>query len=150
VTGDVFTNEHGPQGGDELNFEQPGRNYGWPVVGFGVNYTTGAAIHSGTTRQGMEPPVNVWVPSIGISGMMVYTGDRFPGWKGSMFVGGLAGQQLVRLTLDGRRVTHVETFAQRFGRVRDVRQGPDGFVYIAIESRDGSKTPVVRLEPVGG
>jgi glucose/arabinose dehydrogenase len=116
-------------------------------VGFGVNYTTGAAIHSGTMRQGMEAPVNVWVPSIGISGMMFYTGDRFPEWKGSMFVGGLAGQKLVRLTLDGRRVTHVETFAQQFGRIRDVRMGPDGFVYLAIEARDGSKTPVVRLEP---
>jgi glucose/arabinose dehydrogenase len=150
VTGDVFTNEHGPQGGDELNVEQPGRNYGWPVIGFGVNYTTGAAIHSGTMRQGMEQPVNVWVPSIGISGMMVYTADRFPGWKGSMFIGGLAGQQLVRLTLDGRRVTHVETFAQRFGRIRDVRQGPDGFLYLAIDGRDGAKTPVLRLEPAGG
>ncbi|HKS05685.1 MAG TPA: PQQ-dependent sugar dehydrogenase [Gemmatimonadaceae bacterium] len=78
TTGDVFTNEHGPQGGDELNVEQAGRNYGWPVIGFGVNYTTGLAIHTGTTRQGMEQPVNVWVPSIGISGMMIYTGDKFP------------------------------------------------------------------------
>ena len=150
TTGDVFTNEHGPQGGDELNFEQPGRNYGWPVIGFGVNYSTGAAIHTGTIRQGMEQPVNVWVPSIGISGMMVYTADRFPGWKGSMFIGGLAGQQLVRLTLDGRRVTHVETFAQRFGRIRDVRQGPDGFLYLAIDGQNGARTPVLRLEPAGG
>ena len=81
-TGDLWANEHGPQGGDEVNRIQPGRNYGWPVIGFGVNYTTGLAIHSGTHRQGMEQPLQVWVPSIGISGMMVYTGDRFPQWKG--------------------------------------------------------------------
>ena len=79
----------------------PGRNYGWPVIGFGVNYSTGLAIHSGTHRQGMEQPVNVWVPSIGISGLMIYTGDRFPRWRGNIFVGGMVGQQLDRLTLDG-------------------------------------------------
>jgi glucose/arabinose dehydrogenase len=149
TTGDVFTHEHGPQGGDELNVEQPGRNYGWPVVGFGVNYTTGLAIHTGTHRQGMEQPVNVWVPSIGISGMMIYTGDKFPEWRNNIFVGGMAGEQLVRLTMDGRRVTNVETMVQRMGRIRDVRQGNDGFIYLAIESRQGGKTPIVRLEPAG-
>ena len=100
-TGDVWTNEHGPQGGDELNRPLPGRNYGWPVIGFGVNYTTGLAIHSGTHREGMEQPVHVWVPSIGISGAMVYTGDRFPQWKGNLFVGGMVGQRLARLTVAG-------------------------------------------------
>ena len=149
ATGDVYTNEHGPQGGDELNVEQAGRNYGWPVVGFGVNYTTGAAIHSGTHRQGMEQPVNVWVPSIGISGMMIYSGDKFPAWRGNIFVGGMVGEQLVRLTMNGRRVANVETMVQRMGRIRDVRQGPDGFIYLAIEARQGAKTPIVRLEPVG-
>ena len=148
VTGDVWTNEHGPQGGDELNLELPGRNYGWPVIGFGVNYTTGAAIHSGTMREGMEQPRQVWVPSIGISGAMFYTGDRFPEWRGNLFVGGMAGQQLVRLTLDGQRVTGREDLVPRRGRIRDVRQGPDGLIYLVTDNREGQPTPIYRLEPV--
>jgi glucose/arabinose dehydrogenase len=123
-------------------------NYGWPVIGFGVNYRTGAAIHQGTHREGMETPVHVWVPSIGISGMLIYTGNRFPEWRGNMFVGGMAGQRLVRLTLDGQRIKNEETLLQDAGRVRDIRQGPDGLIYVALEDRDGKPTPVVRLEPV--
>jgi aldose sugar dehydrogenase len=146
-TNDVWATEHGPQGGDELNLVQAGKNYGWPVIGFGVNYRTGAAIHSGTMRAGMEQPVHVWVPSIGASGLMIYTGDRFPQWKGHLFAGGMVGEQLVRLTLDGQRVNGVETLVQRQGRIRDVRQGPDGYIYLAIESRTGAPTPIVRLEP---
>jgi glucose/arabinose dehydrogenase len=148
-TGDVWLNEHGPQGGDELNLVRRGANYGWPVIGFGVNYRTGDAIHRGTHREGMEQPVHVWVPSIGVSGLMVYTGDRFPEWRGNLFAGGMAGQRLARLVLDGQRVRLEETIAQGVGRVRDVRQGPDGLIYLAIEDRDGAPTPVVRLEPVG-
>jgi len=147
-TGDVWINEHGPQGGDELNLIQPGRNYGWPVIGFGVNYTTGLAIHSGTHRQGMEQPVKVWVPSIGISGMMIYTGDRFPQWRGNLFVGGMVGQRLSRLTLDGQRVMSEETLVQQRGRIRDVRQGPDGYIYLVTDDRDGKPTPILRMEPV--
>lgn len=147
-TSDLWANEHGPQGGDELNRIQPGRNYGWPVIGFGVNYTTGLAIHAGTHRQGMEQPLRIWVPSIGISGLMIYTGDRFPQWKGNLFVGGMAGQQLSRLTLVGQRVVNEETLVQQRGRIRDVRQGPDGFIYLVTDDRDGKPTPVVRLEPV--
>jgi glucose/arabinose dehydrogenase len=147
-TGDVWTNEHGPQGGDELNRPQPGGNYGWPVIGFGVNYQTGLAIHSGTHRQGMEQPVHVWVPSIGISGAMFYTGDRFPQWRGNLFVGGMAGERLVRLTLNGQRVVNQEDLAQRMGRIRDVRQGPDGLIYLVTDNREGKPTPVYRLEPV--
>ena len=147
VTGALLATEHGPQGGDELNVIEPGKNYGWPVVGFGVNYRTGAAIHAGTLREGMEQPAHVWVPSIGTSGLMVYTGDRFPAWKGSVFAGGLVGEQLVRLAMEGNRVTTVELLAQRIGRIRDVRQGPDGFIYLAIEHRQGQPTPIVRLEP---
>jgi glucose/arabinose dehydrogenase len=147
-TGDVWANEHGPQGGDELNRIQPGRNYGWPVVGFGVNYTTGLAIHAGTHREGMEQPVHIWVPSIGISGAMIYTGDRFPGWRGNMFVGGMAGQRLARLTLQGQRVVNEETLVPRMGRIRDVRQGPDGLIYLVTDDRDGKPTPILRLEPI--
>ena len=113
-TGDIWTTEHGPQGGDELNLIQRGRNYGWPVIGFGVNYTTGLAIHAGTQRDGMEQPRQVWVPSIGISGGMFYTGDRFPLWKGSLFVGGMAGQQLARLTLRGQYVASRKPSCRRW------------------------------------
>ena len=149
LTGELWANEHGPQGGDELNRILPGRNYGWPVIGYGVNYQTGRAIHAGTHRQGMEQPAHVWVPSIGISGLMIYTGDRFPEWRGSLFVGGMAGQQLVRLTLDDRgRVTHEETLLQQKGRIRDVRQGPDGHIYLVTDDREGAPTPILRLEPV--
>jgi glucose/arabinose dehydrogenase len=146
-TGDVWANEHGPQGGDEVNRIQKGANYGWPVIGFGVNYTTGLAIHSGTHRKGMEQPVHIWVPSIGISGMMIYTGDKFPQWRGHMFVGGMTGQQLVRLTMNGQRVVSQETLVPQMGRVRDVRQSPDGFIYLVIDDRDGKPTPIYRLEP---
>ena len=114
-TGDLWADEHGPQGGDELNRIQPGKNYGWPVIGFGVNYTTGLAIHAGTHRDGMEQPVRIWVPSIGISGMMFYTGDKFPQWRGNMFVGGMDGQQLSRLTLNGQRIVNEETLVQQMG-----------------------------------
>jgi glucose/arabinose dehydrogenase len=100
----------------------------------------------------MEPPVHVWVPSIGVSGMLFYTGDRFPGWKGDMLVGGMSGQRLVRLTLDGRKVTQEETLLRGIGRLRDVQQGPDGLIYIAVDGNargtDGAPTPVVRLVPV--
>ncbi|MGH9202719.1 MAG: PQQ-dependent sugar dehydrogenase, partial [Vicinamibacterales bacterium] len=147
-TGDVWINEHGPQGGDELNRLQPGRNYGWPVVGFGVNYKTGLAIHTGTHREGMEQPVHIWVPSIGISGMMIYTGDRFPQWRGNLFVGGMVGQQLVRLTLQGQRVTNEEMLAQQQGRIRDVRQGLDGYIYLVTDDRDEKPTSILRLEPI--
>lgn len=147
-TGEVWANEHGPQGGDELNHIRPGLNYGWPVIGFGVNYTTGLAIHSGTHRKGMEQPQQIWVPSIGISGLMIYSGDKFPQWKGNFFVGGLAGQQVVRLTHDGKQFTNRELLATGLGRVRDIRQGLDGLIYLVIEDRDGKPTPVLRLEPV--
>jgi glucose/arabinose dehydrogenase len=147
-TGDLWADEHGPQGGDELNRIEPGKNYGWPVIGFGVNYTTGLAIHKGTHRDGMEQPQRIWVPSIGISGMMFYTGDKFPQWRGNLFIGGMNGQQLSRLTLNGQRVANEETLVQRMGRIRDIRQGPDGFIYLVTDDREGKPTPIYRLEPV--
>jgi glucose/arabinose dehydrogenase len=148
-TGNVWATEHGPQGGDELNLIRAGMNYGWPVIGFGVNYRSGNAIHSGTHREGMQQPVHVWVPSIAVSGLTLYTGDRFPQWKGSMFAGGLAGEQLARFTVEGERAVLAEVLVRRQGRIRDVRQGPDGFIYLAIDHRQGEPTAIVRLEPAG-
>ena len=149
-TGDVWASEHGPQGGDELNLIQPGLNYGWPVIGYGVNYRSGLAIHEGTQREGMEQPEHIWVPSIGTSGLMIYTGDRFPGWHGDVFAGGLAGHRLARLEMDGQHVVLEETLAPGLGRIRDVRQGPDGLIYLAIDGEEDEPTPVVRLEPADG
>ncbi|MDT8340491.1 MAG: PQQ-dependent sugar dehydrogenase [Longimicrobiales bacterium] len=146
-TGDVWATEHGPQGGDELNLIQPGLNYGWPVVGYGVNYGPGARIHESTTAEGMENPVHFWVPSIATSGLMIYTGDRFPEWRGDFFSGGLAGERIDRLQMDGRTVVLRETILHGLGRVRDVRQGPDGFIYVALDHRGGNPTALVRLEP---
>lgn len=152
VTGEVWQHEHGPQGGDELNLIRPGLNYGWPVVGYGVNYRTGLAIHGGTMRAGMEPPVHVWVPSIGVSGMLFYTGQAFPEWTNDMLVGGMSGQRLVRLRLDGQKVVEEETLIRGLGRVREVAQGPDGAIYIGIDAdvrgMDGGPTPIYRLIPV--
>jgi len=147
-SGNLYATEHGPQGGDEVNLIQPGANYGWPVIGFGVNYGTGLTIHEGTTREGMEQPLYVWVPSIGTSGFMLYTGDKFPRWRGNFFAGGLAGEQVTRLTLEDGEIVEDAMLLRGIGRVRDVRQGPDGYIYVAIEARRGGPTPIVRLEPV--
>jgi aldose sugar dehydrogenase len=147
-TGDVWATEHGPQGGDELNLIKKGANYGWPVVGYGVNYRTGAAIHGATQKEGMENGVYVWVPSIGASGMLLYTGDKFPAWKGNILAGGLSGEQVTRLSLNGQQAQFEEVLARKVGRVRDVRQGPDGLIYLAIDDRTGKPTPIVRLEPM--
>jgi aldose sugar dehydrogenase len=144
----VWVNEHGPQGGDEVNLVEPGKNYGWPVVGLGVQYG-GAQIHDATSGTGYTDPVHAWVPSIATSGKALYAGNAFPAWQGSMFVGGLAGEQLARLTFDGTQVTGEEILLQGVvGRIRDVRVGPDGFIYLAIDDRRGGPTPIVRLEPV--
>jgi len=148
VSGNVWLTEHGPQGGDELNLIEPGTNYGWPVIGFGVNYRSGTAIHSATHREGMAQPKKVWVPSIGVSGLALYDGEAFPYWRGHLLAGGLSGQRIVLLELNGQDVVREETLVQGIGRVRDVRVGPDGFVYIALDDRDGAETPIVRLEPV--
>jgi len=147
-TNEVWQNEHGPQGGDELNLIRPGVNYGWPVIGFGVNYGAGTPIHDAVRASGMEQPVHHWTPSIATSGMLIYTGDRFPAWRGSIFNGGLAGQQLARVTVDGDgRFVSEEILLRGIGRIRDVRQSPDGYIYLAIDDRGGELSPIVRLEP---
>jgi glucose/arabinose dehydrogenase len=151
-TGELWATEHGPQGGDELNVILPGRNYGWPVIGYGKDYG-GARLHASVEKDGMEQPIQFWTPVIAPSGLMVYTGDRFPRWKGSMFVGGLTGQQLVRLTLagtDGHQIGVMDRphLMMGYGRIRDVRQGPDGYIYLALDGRyDTSAQKIVRLEP---
>jgi glucose/arabinose dehydrogenase len=148
ATGELWEAEHGPQGGDEINLIRPGTNYGWPVIGFGMNYGSGRRIHEGTIREGMQAPVHIWVPSIATSGMMIYDGTAFPGWRGSVFVGGLAGEQLARVEIEDGVSMMEETLLRGIGRIRDVRQGPDGFIYLAIDGDGNDLTPIVRLEPV--
>ena len=144
-TGLLWTHEHGPQGGDEINVMRAGANYGWPVITFGVNYGTGTRIGEGTHKPGMAQPLWVWVPSIAPSGMAFYGGDRFPGWRGNLFVGALRGEMLVRLELDGERVLREERLLEgKLGRIRDVRVGPDGLVYLLTDSDNGR---LLRLEP---
>jgi glucose/arabinose dehydrogenase len=143
--GQLWTVEHGARGGDELNNPQAGRNYGWPVITYGVDYS-GARIGSGTSRPGMEQPVYYWDPVIAPSGAAFYTGDAFPDWRGDLLVGSLSPGGLVRLRLDGARVVREDRYLPDVGRVRDVRQGPDGLVYLLIDSPEGR---IVRLEPAG-
>lgn len=145
VTGELWSNEHGPRGGDELNRTLAGRNYGWPKVTYGVEYS-GAKIGDSPTAPGIEPPVHYWVPSIATSGLLFYTGDRFPRWKGNAFVGGLKSEQLSRLELDGNEVVHEEVLLRGVvgDRVRDVEQGPDGLIYLLTDEGDGR---LLRIEP---
>jgi aldose sugar dehydrogenase len=144
-TGEVWMVEHGPQGGDEVNVVDGGRNYGWPLVTYGRNYGIGTRIGEEGPKPGFEHPLKWWVPSIAPSGMAFVTSDRYPAWKGSLLVGALRSQFLARLTLDGRKVVAEERLLQNLGaRIRDVRQGPDGFIYILTDSADGQ---VRRLLP---
>ncbi|MCY4372163.1 MAG: PQQ-dependent sugar dehydrogenase [Spirochaetaceae bacterium] len=146
VTGRVWSHEHGPQGGDEINVIEAGVNYGWPVITYGREYRSGAPIGTGTAAPGMAQPVLHWTPSIAPSGMTFYDGDRFPGWRGDLFAGALAGQHLRRVQLDGERAVAEEVLLQRrVGRVRDVKQGPDGMLWLLEDARNAS---IYRLEPV--
>jgi glucose/arabinose dehydrogenase len=132
-TGTLYSVEHGAQGGDELNHPEAGKNYGWPVITYGIDYS-GAKIGEGSEKAGMEPAVYYWVPSIATSGLAFYTGDLFPDWKGNAFVGGLAGTQVQRLVLEGNDVVAAETLLEDQGkRIRDVRQGPDGALWLLTD-----------------
>lgn len=145
TTGAIWAHEHGPRGGDEINVIRGGVNYGWPVITHGVAYS-GLKMGEGTHKPGMEQPVHFWDPSIAPSGMAFYTGNAFPGWRGDLLVGALKFQLLVRLELDGQRVVHEERLLEeRLGRIRDVRQGPDGLIYLLTDSEDGV---LARLSPV--
>ncbi len=143
-TGELWTVEHGAQGGDELNKPQKGRNYGWPTISYGRHYS-GGKIGIGTHKAGMEQPVYYWDPSIATSGLEIYTGDLIPEWKGSILVGGLAGAQLSRLVMENGKVAQEEELLSDQGdRIRDIRQGPDGAVYVLTDDNDGK---ILRLSP---
>ena len=144
-TGELWTHEHGPQGGDEINIIRAGRNYGWPAITYGVNYGTGTKIGEGTEKPGMEQPLYKWVPSIAPSGMAFYEGQQFPAWRGMLFVGALKDKSLVRLEVNRENVTHEERLIKHaIGRIRDVRVGADGYIYLLTDERDGV---LARLEP---
>ncbi len=145
-SGDIWSVEHGPQGGDELNRMQPGVNYGWPVITYGKNYVIGTDIGEGTAKPGMAQPVHYWVPSIAISSLQFYDGAVFPAWRGNAFVSSLKFGQLARLELQGERVVHEERLINdALGRLREVRQGPDGLLYLLTDAADGR---LVRMNPV--
>ena len=146
VTGRLWTVEHGARGGDELNQPNAGRNYGWPVISYGRDYS-GSKIGEGTEKEGMEQPVYYWDPVIAPSGMAFYTGDAFRGWKGSVLIGGMSPGRLVRLSLrDGKVAAEERYLGSLRERIRDVRQGSDGLLYVITDSPDGR---VLRLSPMG-
>ena len=145
-TGELWTHEHGPQGGDEVNVMRSGLNYGWPVITHGVNYGLGTRIGEGQSKPGMVQPLHLWVPSIAPSGMAFVSGSKFPHWAGDLLMGALRDQMLVRLVLDGEKVLREERLLKGLvGRIRDVRMGPDGLVYLLTDEAEGA---LLRLEPV--
>jgi len=146
ANGQLWEIEHGPRGGDEVNITAPGKNYGWPVIGYGIDYS-GAKIHDSTSKPGMEQPIKYWVPSIAPSGMAFYTAKLFPKWDGSLFTGALAGKMLVRLSLSGDKVTGEERLLLALNeRIRDVRQGPDGALWLLTDNAAGR---ILRVTPAG-
>jgi glucose/arabinose dehydrogenase len=148
TTGELWEIEHGTRGGDELNVARKGKDYGWPTIAYGIEYRGGPITGGITAKAGMEQPLYYWDPVIAPSGMIFYTGDLFPAWKGNIFVGGHGSQQLVRLTLDGEKVTGEEWLLRDLQpqreRIRDVRQGPDGAIYVVTNSPQGR---VLKLVP---
>lgn len=145
-TGVLWTIEHGARGGDEINIVRRGLNYGWPVISYGVEYS-GARIGEGTAKPGLEQPLHFWDPSIAPSGALYLTSDRYRGWRGSIFTGGLVSTMLARVTIQNDRVTGQENLLRDLGeRIRDVRQGPDGLIYLLTDSGQGR---ILRLRPAG-
>ncbi len=146
-TGQLWTHEHGPQGGDEINIVKAGANYGWPVITYGCQYVICTQIGEGTEKAGMEQPLHYWVPSIAPSGMAFYTGDKIPEWQGNLFIGSLKFHRLHRLILKGSKVVKEEQlFEGEFGRIRDVRNGPNGYLYLLTDDDEGK---LVRIGPSG-
>ena len=147
-TGELWTHEHGPKGGDEVNVIRAGANHGWPIVTYGRNYGLGTRIGEGVRKEGMTHPLHQWTPSIAPSGMAFYDGDEFPRWRGSVLVGALKFRLLVRLEFEGERFVREERMLENvIGRIRDVRVGPDGYVYLLNDEWDGV---IARLEPADG
>ncbi|WP_340647406.1 PQQ-dependent sugar dehydrogenase [Phenylobacterium sp.] len=147
TTGKLWTTEHGPRGGDELNIPAAGKDYGWPTITYGIEYQGGPIGAGLTAKEGMEQPIYYWDPVIATSGLAFYDADLFPKWKGSLFVGGLAAKSLTRLTLDGEKVVGEERIATELNeRIRDVVVGPDGALYIATDSAEGR---ILKLVPKG-
>ncbi|WP_300544813.1 PQQ-dependent sugar dehydrogenase [Maricaulis sp.] len=145
ATGSVWTHEHGARGGDEINIVEAGLNYGWPEITYGINYD-GTPVSDATRREGLEQPIWFWDPSIAPSGLAFYRGEEFPEWQGDAFVGGLAGSMLVRYEVDGDRIiSEEELLVERGERIRDVRSGPDGHLYILTDDLEGA---VLRLDVV--
>jgi len=134
ITGEIWDNEHGPRGGDEINIIKKGANYGWPLTTYGINYS-GTPITDKTAMEGTEQPIHYWVPSIAPSGMTYVTSDKYKDWNGSLLVGSLAFQYLERLVLDGDKVIAREKLMADIGRVRAVKEGPDGLIYVAVEGK---------------
>jgi len=144
TSGKLWMHEHGPRGGDEINIPEAGKNYGWPVIGFGIDYS-GLRIHEATHKPGMEQPIVQWTPVIAPSGMAFYQGDLFPKWRGNVFIGGLATRMLVRLELNGEKVVREERLLRDLNeRIRDVRAGPDGALWLLTDNSAGR---VLRLSP---
>ena len=140
----VWAHEHGPQGGDEINIITAGANYGWPVVTYGRNYVIGTEIGEGTHKDGMVPPVLQWTPSIAPSGMTFYDGSKFPNWRGDLFVGSLKFELLAHMQVEGQAIVGNELLLEgEFGRIRDVRQGPDEFLYLLTDESDGQLLQLV-------
>jgi glucose/arabinose dehydrogenase len=144
-TGELWTIEHGARGGDELNRPIGGRNYGWPVISYGREYS-GGRIGQGKAMEGMEQPVHYWDPSIAPSGMVFYTGDRYPQWKGQLFVGALVKTHLARLRMENGKVVEEEQLFKGFARIRDVRQAPDGYLYL-LTDEGAPEGRIVRILP---
>jgi glucose/arabinose dehydrogenase len=144
VTGEIWMHEHGPRGGDELNRMIKGANYGWPVISYGKEYFLPKAVGQGTHQAGMQQPVHYWTPSIAPSGMTFYHGKKFPAWRNSLFIGSLKFQELVRLELkNGLVVTEEKLLSQQYGRIRDVRVGPDDALYVLTDEKNGKLLKII-------
>jgi glucose/arabinose dehydrogenase len=146
--GALWESEHGPRGGDELNRIEPGRNYGWPIVTHGIHYN-GTPISDMTEAEGLEPPARHWTPSIAVSPIAFYSGNKFPKWTSNLFVGSLAQQKFIRFEIEGPRIVREEELFTGLGRVRDIKTGPDGFLYVALEQLGAASGRLVRLVPAG-
>lgn len=142
-TNDIWTHEHGPRGGDEINILKAGANYGWPLVSYGNHYW-GTNIPDASDNPDLTPPLHHWTPSIAPSGMAFYTASQFKNWKGNLFVGALVKEHIRRIELDGNKIVHEEELLKDFARIRDVRAGPDGYIYVLTDEDNGR---LIRLEP---